>query len=211
MMKKTFFMRTFNLDLFLILFSICLTILGFSLQLLIQQFQEITFLNLQVLLQIALIGLEYTKIMVITSSVLLILILLVEIFLRLRNDRISNYLKSVYQSFKFRNFLTQREKSEKIITVENQSITTFNPINTSFNKAMSKCLVDVRVDEVRLYIKLPSSQQGQKILKDMEHHIREEISEALTHSDQSTTKTYINTKNTVKQPVGEIVFRNLKK
>lgn len=90
MMKKTFFMRTFNLDLFLILFSICLTILGFSLQLLIQQFQEITFLNLQVLLQIALIGLEYTKIMVITSSVLLILILLVEIFLRLRNDRISN-------------------------------------------------------------------------------------------------------------------------
>lgn len=39
----------------------------------------------------------------------------------------------------------------------------------------------------------------------------EEISEALTHSDQSTTKTYINTKNTVKQPVGEIVFRNLKK
>ena len=68
MMKKTFFMRTFNLDLFLILFSICLTILGFSLQLLIQQFQEITFLNLQVLLQIALIGLEYTKIMVIANA-----------------------------------------------------------------------------------------------------------------------------------------------
>ena len=39
----------------------------------------------------------------------------------------------------------------------------------------------------------------------------EEISEALTHSNQSITKTYINTKNTVKQPVGEIVFRNLKK
>lgn len=176
MMKKSFFMRTFNLDLFLILLTISLTMLGFSLQLLIQQFQEITFLNLQVLLQIALIGLEYTKIMAITSSVLLILILLVEIFLRLRNDRINNYLKSVYQSFRFRNFLTQREKSEKIITVENQSITTFNPINTSFNKAMNRCLVDVRVDEVRLYIKLPSSQQGQKILKDMEHHIREEIS-----------------------------------
>ena len=39
----------------------------------------------------------------------------------------------------------------------------------------------------------------------------EEISEALTHSNQSITKTYINTKNTVKQPVGEIAFRNLKK
>ena len=31
----------------------------------------------------------------------------------------------------------------------------------------------------------------------------DEISEALTHSDQSITKTYINTKSTVKQTVGE--------
>ena len=35
----------------------------------------------------------------------------------------------------------------------------------------------------------------------------DEISEALTHSDQSITKTYINTKNTVKQTVGETAFR----
>jgi integrase len=39
----------------------------------------------------------------------------------------------------------------------------------------------------------------------------EEISEALTHSDQSITKTYINTKNTVKQTVGETAFRIIKK
>ena len=35
----------------------------------------------------------------------------------------------------------------------------------------------------------------------------DEISEALTHSDQSITKTYINTKSTVKQTVGETAFR----
>ena len=39
----------------------------------------------------------------------------------------------------------------------------------------------------------------------------DEISEALTHSDQSITKTYINTKNTVKQTVGETAFRIIKK
>ena len=39
----------------------------------------------------------------------------------------------------------------------------------------------------------------------------EEISEALTHSDKQTTKTYVNTTDTVKKTVGEIAFRNLKK
>lgn len=39
----------------------------------------------------------------------------------------------------------------------------------------------------------------------------DEISEALTHSDQSITKTYINTKSTVKQTVGETAFRIIKK
>ena len=39
----------------------------------------------------------------------------------------------------------------------------------------------------------------------------EEISEALTHSDQSITKTYINTTNTVYQTPGETAYRNLKK
>lgn len=38
----------------------------------------------------------------------------------------------------------------------------------------------------------------------------DEISEALTHSDQSITKTYINTKNTVKQTIGETAFHIIK-
>ena len=39
----------------------------------------------------------------------------------------------------------------------------------------------------------------------------EEISEALTHSDQSITKTYINTTSTVTQTAGETAYRHLKK
>ncbi|MEG3311896.1 site-specific integrase [Streptococcus sp. SS-4456] len=35
------------------------------------------------------------------------------------------------------------------------------------------------------------------------------ISEALTHSDTSTTKTYINTSNVVPIAMGEIAYRNL--
>lgn len=35
------------------------------------------------------------------------------------------------------------------------------------------------------------------------------ISEALTHSDEEVTKTYINTIDKVNKAVGEIVYRNL--
>ena len=38
----------------------------------------------------------------------------------------------------------------------------------------------------------------------------EAISEALTHSDTITTKTYVNTKDTVNQTVGDVAFRSLK-
>ena len=39
----------------------------------------------------------------------------------------------------------------------------------------------------------------------------EAISEALTHSDTITTKTYVNTSNVIPMAVGEIAHRNLKK
>ena len=39
----------------------------------------------------------------------------------------------------------------------------------------------------------------------------EAISEALTHSDTITTKTYVNTTETVNKTAGEIAFRSLKK
>ncbi len=37
----------------------------------------------------------------------------------------------------------------------------------------------------------------------------EQISEALTHSDTNITKTYVNTPNVIKMPVGEIAYRKL--
>ncbi|MFM1538241.1 hypothetical protein [Helcococcus bovis] len=37
-----------------------------------------------------------------------------------------------------------------------------------------------------------------------------EISEALTHSDTRVTKTYVNTDNYISNPLGELVYRNLK-
>ena len=104
-----------------------------------------------------------------------------EILNRFRFDSLFNYFKSIYFTFKLRQFLTQREKSEKITTIDNQNITTFNPINSSFNHCVHKSVVDIRKDDVTVFVKVPRDQQGQKILSDMTSQLKEEV--ASQHPD----------------------------
>ena len=78
---------------------------------------------------------------------------------------------------RLRHYLKQDEKSESVITVDNQTtVPKFNPILKAFNKTVSKCTVDVRKESVSVFIKYPSTQQAQQLLRDMEAHIKEEIS-----------------------------------
>lgn len=72
--------------------------------------------------------------------------------------------------------LRQEEHSEPVMTIENQTITRFNPILRSFNRVVSKCTVDARKDSVSVFLKVPKTQQAQKLLREMEEHIKEEIS-----------------------------------
>ncbi len=100
-----------------------------------------------------------------------------EIIQRFFNDSIWNYFKSVYQTVRLRQFLKQDEKSKSVITIDSQTtVTKYNPVLKKFNKAVSKCTVDVRKSSVTVYIKYPKTQQAQKLLKDMEAHIKEEVS-----------------------------------
>lgn len=99
-----------------------------------------------------------------------------EIVSRVRFDSLLNYFKSICHTFKLRKFLAQREKSQKVTTIDNQTITTYNPINGSFNCCAHKSVVDIRKDEVKVFIKVPRDQQGQKILNDMTSQLKEEVS-----------------------------------
>ena len=99
-----------------------------------------------------------------------------EILNRFRFDSLLNYFKSVYFTFKLRQFLTQREKSEKITTINIQDITTYNHINSTFNHYVHKSIVDIRKDDVTVFVKVPRDQQGQKILYDMTSQLEEEVS-----------------------------------
>ena len=168
MVKKSYFMRTFNLNINLILVSFLAGFIGWSLDFLSNQFKlnPLSFLDLSQINGYLYLGSKYSY----TAMSFLLLTLFVsvmfEILNRFRFDSLFNYFKSIYFTFKLRQFLTQREKSEKITTIDNQNITTFNPINSSFNHCVHKSVVDIRKDDVTVFVKVPRDQQGQKILSE---------------------------------------------
>ncbi|UJD00855.1 hypothetical protein GOM48_08060 [Streptococcus oralis] len=183
MMKKSYFMKTFNLNINLILVSFLAEFIGWSLEFLSNQFKlnPLSFFDLSQFNSYLELGSKYSY----TALSILLFILFVsvmfEILNRFRFDSLLNYFKSVYFTLKLRQFLTQREKSEKTTMIDNQNITTFNPINSSFNHCAHKSVVDIRKDDVTIFVKVPRDQQGQKILSDMTPQLKEEV--ASQHPD----------------------------
>lgn len=178
MVKKSYFMRTFNLNINLILVSFLAGFIGWSLDFLSNQFKlnPLSFFDLSQFNRYLELGSKYSYTAMSFLLLTLVVSVMFEILNRFRFDSLLNYFKSVYFTFKLRQFLTQREKSEKITTIDNQNITTFNPINSSFNRCAHKSFVDIRKDDVTVFVKVPRDQQGQKILGDMTSQLKEEVS-----------------------------------
>ena len=171
-------METFNLNIHLILFALLTGFLGWLLRFLSSTLDLIPLISLE-LTQVNIylvLGSHYFY--TATSYLLSALFALVtlEIVNRVSFDSLPNYFTSIYYTIKFRNFLIQREKSEKVTTIDNQTVTTYNPINGSFNRCAHKSVVDIRKDEVTVFIKVPRDQQGQKVLGDMTSQLKEEVS-----------------------------------
>lgn len=177
MIKKSYFTRTYNLNIYLILFSLLTGLIGWSLGFLTNSFDSalpIT-LNLSQFSIFLNLGSHYSYLAMTYLLSTLFVSSMIEVLNRIRFDSFLNYFKSIYHTFKLRTFLIQREKSEKVTTIDNQTITTYNPINGSFNRCAHKSVVDIRKDEVRVFIKVPRDQQGQKILGDMTSQLKEEV------------------------------------
>ena len=179
--KKNFFQRTFNITVTLLIFGLfflCLTIGLRLLQDLIANAQS-TYLShlLETINQLASKGEYYTKILAILLPLIAVLLIIVELISRAIYDKPSNYFRSAYQTLRLIQFLRQDENSQLAFSIDNSStVTRFNPILRKFNRATSKCVVDVRKDSVTIVIKYPKTQQAQKLLRDMETYIKEEIS-----------------------------------
>ena len=179
-MKKSFIQKTYNLIINHTLISLICFLPQFCLGLFYQAI-ELSGLsqynNSFILINESLDNIKQV-ILVFSISILAISSILVigQLLYRIAKDSIWNYFKSVYQTIRMRQFLKQVEYSEPIVTIENQTITRFNPVLSEFNQSVRKCTVDIRQEEVSIFLKLPRTQQAQKLLKDMEEHIKEEIS-----------------------------------
>lgn len=180
-MKKTFFQKTYNLTTTLLFFGLISFILSFVFNLLVKLFGDLNFPPLDntiIIIQDTLSLLEsYTSQIATILMLVAISLIIIEFTQRMISDSILNYFKSVYQTVRLRQFLRQDEKSESVITIDNQTtVTKFNPILKNFNQSVGKATVDVRKESVVVFLKYPRTQQAQKLLRDMEAHIKEEIS-----------------------------------
>lgn len=176
-MKKTYFIKTFNLVLKLILLTVFESLFSFVFKFFALALDKNTTLSkVSFLIQVekwtTLIS-DNFKYLAISTLVLILLLVTKEIVSRLLKDSLLNYFKSIFQTFKLRHFLAQNERSEK--TAENQKVTSFNPIFKDFNRAVHKCVIDITNENIIVFIKVPHTQQAQKLLKDMESQIKEEI------------------------------------
>lgn len=180
-MKKSFFQKTYNLNINLIILILLLLLLKFALLLLENQLGNIEIESLQSSISFVQDKLNFIAYFVqsltLTLTSILVLSICTELFQRFTKDSILNYFKSIYQTIRLRQFLKQDEMSESIISIDNQTtVTKFNPILKNFNHAISSCTVDIRQDTLSVFIKYPRTQQAQKLLRDMEGHVKEEIS-----------------------------------
>lgn len=175
MITKTYFMRSFNLILYLLLVTSICCLFGWLFNFISVQLSTITLVNLETVKPITdkISSISYGFALVfLTLSLLLVG---TEIIQRLKRDSLWNYVQSVYRTFLLRHFLFQRERVQKVSNLEHQTVTTINPIYDGFNRAVRKCVVDVQSDTVAVFLKIPRDQQGQKILKDIEAQLKEEI------------------------------------
>ncbi|EGX29382.1 hypothetical protein [Streptococcus salivarius] len=179
-MKKTFFQKSYNfisnlslIGLIGIFFYLFLKMIYQVIELygLSQYSDKFILINEKIEMVNQLIFVISISILAITLTLLII-----ELSHRIVKDSLWNYFKSVYQTIRIRQFLKQDELSETITFNENQTVTRLNPILREFNQSVSKCSIDIHNDEITVFMKIPRTQQSQKLLRDMEEHIREEIS-----------------------------------
>ncbi|ETT81997.1 hypothetical protein MKZ08_03765 [Viridibacillus sp. FSL R5-0477] len=175
-MKKTYFMRIYNLIQFLalllslsIVFSILLKIL-YGMWLKIDK--NIPFVS-QILYGIELAS-RTVEIVNILLPTLLVVLIFQEIIKRIFNDSLINLGKSFVGTLQFRRFLKQHQKipmsdTDRQSQSENLSI-------SRFNRSVNKCVLDLTYKELNLFIKVPREAQSQKILKEYEEQIKEHIS-----------------------------------
>lgn len=171
-------MRTFNLNILLIVSSILAFLLEVLLRLALHTWDKSPLFDFKgIVIQIYHVIQSISELDHFMGTVTLglsVILTAKEWTSRIYSDNILNWFKSVKQTLNLRKFMRQSERSEKI--VDAQKVTSFNPINDRFNRSVRLAVVDIRRETAQIFIKVPRTQQTQKILKELETQIKQEVS-----------------------------------
>lgn len=170
-MKKSYLMRNFNWVenlIFLLILGILIDfLLKFGQKMGVMIFPE----HLKSLFDVAILNVtQILKILV----VVILLSMIPEIMKRLMKDKLKNLAHSIHGTLVFRRFLKQYQSSAS--TGDGMISITENYAISKFNRSVHHAVLELSESEIRLYIKVPQSSQAQKILKEHEVQIKEEIS-----------------------------------
>lgn len=113
-MKKTYFIKSFNINLGLLIFWLFTSFMSFVLRLLLPSFSNFGAISLFLTIQ-EIFEKVHTFGVILSCVLLLLLVLSIvwEIVLRIISDSLLNYFKSIVKTFSLRRFLTQSERIEK--------------------------------------------------------------------------------------------------
>lgn len=172
--KKFFFQKNINRVIIMLIISIPLIVLTSILKI---PLDKSTYSNSKLSNLITAIDSFLNAILILGTAILLLAFLLIaiEVYKRKKCDNPYNLVTSVIQTFKIRRFLKQDESyiDDKFSKI-NKNIRV-NPVLKNFNKSIKHCIVDVRNIDVIVILKIPRNQQSQKILKDMEQQLLDEV------------------------------------
>lgn len=191
-MKKSYFMRTFRLNGYLLLTSVMIFIANFGFKLIgiflksqengsMNRYNE--FLNKYVV--IVQHGLQQALIVLL---LIILAIILPEVITRILKDSVINLGKSIWMTSRIRKFLkmstTHEEEENKIFR---------------YNKAISKAIIDVHNNSVVFVLKVPNEFSIHSMISDNKDIIRDEISQRLTDysfSNVERVKSYLRLEGT---------------
>ena len=180
-LKKSFFQRTYNLNLNLLLLAVLAQLVVFVCEILNSAISGIHFSPVNPMLRqidnTLFLSEHFANTISISLFIILLTLITIEFARRIMTDSLWNYFKSVYQTERLRYFLKQNDDYETVMYDDKHpTLSKKNTIVEAFNQSVSKCTIDIRKNSIVVHVKYPRSQQAQALLKEIEPHLLEEIS-----------------------------------
>ncbi|MNW58765.1 hypothetical protein D3C74_366480 [compost metagenome] len=167
---KSFFIRTFHINGFLLFILLILLLIRVPFKM-IESFlhnETSSFLTEYSEFMSKVVGAISNALdgVIVLSVVTLLILVVIELVTRIVQDSLANWFYSIWVSFRLRKFLMRQtdHEGEGIFKLQQH------------NKAIRKSIIDIKEKKITYLVKLPNDVQAQKLLLESKEILREEIS-----------------------------------